>query len=144
METLYPVWELFQIKPVTLPCIKTGIFKGEKGGGGVKKDWCFREVVCAGQPQSARQQLPCLQVLRGWRIAQSCCGKVQRFWVKIVSGASSPTLILCQLFFSVFFIQLTFAESPVPSAAPALGQACSLSSWNLQPLISFFSFHVLL
>lgn len=33
LETLYPVWERFQMKPVTLPCIKTGVFKGEGGGG---------------------------------------------------------------------------------------------------------------
>lgn len=45
-ETLYPVWELFQMKSVTLPCIKTGVFKGEKGRRrgpirtGASGKWC--------------------------------------------------------------------------------------------------------
>ena len=29
-ETLYPVWELFQMKSVTLPCIKTIFLRGKK------------------------------------------------------------------------------------------------------------------
>lgn len=48
-ETPYPVWELFQMKSATLPCIKTNILKREKK----KKRRAARSLVSEKQPCTA-------------------------------------------------------------------------------------------
>lgn len=113
-ETLYPVWELFQMKSVTLSRIKTNVFyrrkRKRRGPTRVHASgrWC---VHCALIWPAAPTSVYC-----GLEDSPKRLRETQEIWVKMLPGHRGGRLPCSCVSFFLLSIRLTLAVSPVPSA----------------------------